>query len=192
MPRLFAALPVDAEAAAALAPVHALLAPFSALLKTVAPQAYHITLKFFGECDEKTAGALSSEFDRFRPGCSALPYAFCGLGAFPNARTASVIWCGLRTDRAAISSLAEGIEEIAGRNGCAREERDFTPHLTLARVRRGRRAPAALADCLERHARTEFGSGVFSRVVLYSSRLRPEGPVYTPLRIITLPERRIF
>ncbi len=186
MARLFAALPVDAAAADALAPARALLEPFSSIITTVAPQIYHITLKFFGECDGARARAIEAAFDRISPP-GALAYALCGLGAFPSSRNASAIWCGIRADLGPMRRLAGEIEDLAERLGFPREGRPFEPHLTLARVRRGRRPPTALAACIDGNARTLFGESSFDRVALFSSRLRPEGPEYTPLRVITLP-----
>lgn len=187
MIRLFAALPVGDDAIEKLAPLHARLSQSPSILKPVEPGAYHITLKFFGNCDGPLASAVEDAFMHIRPPAAAIRYELRGLGSFPNPRAARVVWCGLRTDAKELLALVEQIEGFAERLGFERENRRFTPHLTLARVRAGRALTEPIVSYLEEHAHTGYGSSAFDRIVLFSSRLRPEGPEYTPLRTIALP-----
>jgi RNA 2',3'-cyclic 3'-phosphodiesterase len=60
------------------------------------------------------------------------------------------------------------------------EEREFTPHLTLGRVRSLRGWEHVLAGVKE-YEQTRFGESIVDQVTLYQSELRPDGAVYTAL-----------
>jgi RNA 2',3'-cyclic 3'-phosphodiesterase len=184
--RLFFALPAD-EASGLLRPVHERLAAFPRLLKTVSPEHYHITLKFLGETDEGTCARIREEFRAYRPGTGAVPYALKGLGCFPNSRRPRVIWCGLETDHGILTLIQGAIEEISSHFGFTREDRAFTPHLTLARTRGEGRLPGELAKLLAENAATAYGESRLCRIVLFKSVLGRGGPVYTALEELRLP-----
>ncbi|AKG52718.1 2'-5' RNA ligase [Dehalogenimonas sp. WBC-2] len=150
-------------------------------IKWVAPEGTHLTLKFLGpvapqRLDEvKTAmTAAVKDIGRFELGVA-------GLGGFPNLRRLSVVWCGLTGDLGRLRQLQQAIEEQISPLGFPSENRAFSPHLTLARLREDVAAEArqALAEKLrEIKFESQYNIRV-DAVSLMQSRLLPAGAVYS-------------
>ena len=60
------------------------------------------------------------------------------------------------------------------------------PHLTLGRVRSSGPAVAPLGELLQKRADFFAGASRIERLVVFSSELTPQGPIYTPLAHATL------
>jgi 2'-5' RNA ligase len=180
MLRLFFALPCDLSYEF-LRPVYGQLIAFPRALKTVAPENYHITLKFLGETKEEVLRLLRRDFQRLEIDNASVPYTLRGLGAFPDVRRARVLWCGLDLDIGSISLIQNGIEGLCAAYGFKKENRAFQPHLTLARTRREVKIPASIAEYVTANRDTVFGRSIFKRIVLFKSDLRRDGPEYTPV-----------
>jgi RNA 2',3'-cyclic 3'-phosphodiesterase len=108
-----------------------------------------------------------------------------GLGAFPSAAHARVLWAGTSGSPAFVR-LAGTIDGALVALGFPAETRGFTPHVTLGRVREPRRDPA-LAAALHAGAARSFGTLRVGRVSLMRSDLSPRGARYTELAAIPLP-----
>jgi len=184
MTRLFIALPIGGEIIGSLVPLHGFLGGHDHLLRPVAPSHYHITLKFLGECGSNQATAVQSTFDEINAPREEIPFTLAGMGVFPDIKKPGVLWVGLRTDTESINSLHRNVETYTRNFNFKEEKRAFTPHLTVARVKNGRRISGELLKYLESHRDTVFGESAFDRLALFSSRLTPEGPVYTELKSI--------
>lgn len=180
MTRLFFALPAEGIRDFLL-PVYGRLNDFTRVLKTVAPENYHITLKFLGETKTEIFQLLRQDFQRLVINSRAVPFALRGLGAFPDARRARVLWCGLDVDAGSISLIQNIIEELSEKHGFKKENRAFQPHLTLARTRKDMKIPTPLIDYVTSNKDAVFGESAFKRIVLFKSDLRRDGPVYTAM-----------
>jgi RNA 2',3'-cyclic 3'-phosphodiesterase len=115
-------------------------APFRAArheLRWTSRDAWHITLAFLGEVDDRTTGRLIPRLERAATRHGRFSLAFAGAGAFPAADRARVLWCGLDGDQRSLAGLAASVAAGARRAGAAPpdEGRPFRPHLTLARCR---------------------------------------------------------
>jgi 2'-5' RNA ligase len=77
-------------------------------------------------------------------------------------------------------ALAAVVEDALAKVGYRPEARRFEPHLTIGRVRSGRNVPA-LADLVRQHEDYDAGVTIVDEVVVFTSDLRPTGPVYDPL-----------
>jgi len=98
-----------------------------------------------------------------------------GMGAFPSAHQASVIWVGLDDAARRLAAVAAAVDGVAARFGVAREVRPFRAHVTVGRCKgRGVDARAALLPFAEQG----FGSVDVREVHLYESRLGGEGSTY--------------
>lgn len=188
MIRLFIALPIEDDALPLLRRVHAAIGSWGSLLKVVPPENYHITLKFLGNCDDDIARRIESAFGGLHVGSGEIAFTLRGLGTFPNIKRASVLWCGLETDREAVRAVYGEIQRFASAFGFEEERRNFVPHLTLARVRRGGKLSGEIAGYIEGNRETVFGESSLRRVVLISSQLTPQGPVYSEMVNLNLGE----
>jgi 2'-5' RNA ligase len=149
-------------------------------VKWVKPESIHLTLKFLGDIRPDRVERVAALLARLTAGCAPFAFEAAGIGAFPNERNPKVIWAGLKTDRRLID-FQEKLDEALAGIGFAREDRPFSPHLTLGRLRDGR-SRKEIAALIERHAAGSFGRFEAGTVIFYKSDLRPAGPVHTPLK----------
>ena len=93
----------------------------------------HVTTKFIGElAEDKLAEAMAALGEVARPG--PIDIELRGLGWFPNPHSPRVFWVGVKAGPA-LAELAENTNTALARIGVPAEEKPFTPHLTLARIR---------------------------------------------------------
>ena len=95
-------------------------------------------------------------------------------------RSARVVWVGCADSNGRLQKLQTDIEQQLALAGWPEEERDFTGHLTLCRVRNPK-AGVKLAQLTETYKDFKLGTMPADSVVVYQSELRPSGPVYTAL-----------
>ncbi len=183
MPRLFIALPFNNNKInERIKELYNYLNNYKEL-KAVAPENYHITLKFLGECSEKTTDRIRENLSNDVIGLKKIiPYSLFGLGVFPDLKKPNVIWAGIRTDESSINKLNQNIENFASNFGFKKDKNKFTPHLTLARVRKGTRLNENIRQYLVENKELFFLESAFYRLVLFSSALTKNGPVYTELQ----------
>jgi 2'-5' RNA ligase len=182
--RLFIALDIDEAIAQRLDDYVRTLSPRFPGVRFVRSSNYHVTLKFLGEV--RDAGAVRSALREIAAASFELRAA--GVGFFPNARAPRVFWAGI--DAPALPVLAHQVEERMTALGFARE-RDFHPHLTLARNGSGRPRPvrgerspeafAQLANYVAAAPQPEFGTMTACEFFLYESRLLAGGAEYHKL-----------
>jgi 2'-5' RNA ligase len=146
-------------------------------IKLVEPQNLHITLKFLGDTGEEKIEGIGRAMEESVRGIAPFEVRFRGLGAFPNSRSVRVVWVGLQGAEplARISSKLD--EELSGL-GFAREQRGFSPHITLGRVRAPHRW-GSLPAILDSHADADLGAMRVERLSLKKSVLGPRGPTYS-------------
>ncbi len=183
--RLFFALTADGVEKP-LAEVYSYLNQYHRVLKTVAPQNYHITLKFLGKTGLDIYAKLREDFAGLALRTGPIGFRLQGLGGFPDATRARVVWCGLIADPAPIQTIFESIEKMSEKHGFKKEDREFTPHFTLARVRRDKKLPHELVRYLSENNNTFYGESRFRSVALFKSELGTEGAKYTALEEIRL------
>jgi len=181
--RAFIAIEIPAEIKKAIAAQTACLQPNTGrAVRWVTTENTHLTLKFLGEISpanlDMLSQALQSECSQMAP----FDITVSGLGCFPNARRPRVIWIGLNVP-AELNKLQHKIEAATARLGYTPEDKPFSPHLTLGRVRE-----QATADELKQlHASLEaisigtLGTFTAHTVHLFKSDLQPAGPIYSHL-----------
>jgi RNA 2',3'-cyclic 3'-phosphodiesterase len=165
--RLFTAIDIDSDVREKLAALLDRLRPLAKLSWTTADR-MHITTKFIGEWPEDRLEEIKVTLASVgSPG--AIEIAIHDLGWFPNLRHPRVLWAGV-AGGTPLSDLAHATEEAVFRLGVAREEREYSPHLTLARIRDAnslnklRREVEALGEGVD------FGSFIAPNFFLYLSQ----------------------
>ena len=147
----------------------------------VAPDAIHLTLRFFGATEPERVTPLVDGLRAVAETTPRFRLRITGWGVFPDRRRPRVMWCGIDGEVERLAELAAGCEEVARACGYAEESRPFRPHLTIARARTDRRAappPAGEAPSL--------GELPVDSMNLYRSRLESSGAVYEVLEAMSL------
>ena len=174
--RLFVALEIPSEVRENLADLLKSLRAVSPQTRFVRPENLHVTLKFIGEVPEAKLAAIRGALAGVRSE-QAITLDFRGLGFFSNEKHPRVFWIGI-TASPNLKPLVTDIEIAAETVGIAREQREFSPHLTLARFESARlqeRLRGAIQENVTRH----FGSLRTNRFHLIESKLKSSGAEYT-------------
>jgi 2'-5' RNA ligase len=185
--RAFVAVHLDADTRAALATAAGALRQHGAGLPVawVAPDNLHLTLKFLGGIDEARVQSVIDALHTAVRGHPPFDIEVGGLGAFPSRTRARALWAGFLAGGDRLAALAAAVDDALAGLGVPREDRAFSPHITLGRVRAPGRAPA-LADALTAGAAQRFGRVAVAEVALMRSDLSPRGARYTRLATIPL------
>jgi 2'-5' RNA ligase len=176
--RAFLALEVDEAARGRLAGLIERLRPALPGVRFAAAANLHLTLRFLGD---SAPGELQRFWDAVEAAGRGVPAErarFGALGLFPERGAPRVLWLALPLSQALLELQRES-ERAAVRAGFAPEGREFRPHLTLGRWRAPAPRPALPAE--------DMGEAALGRLTLFRSELRPQGPLYTPIRSLELP-----
>ena len=153
-------------------------------VKWVNSENIHITLKFLGDTEEsllpEIQQRLSKKLFNYKPFCIRIS----GVGSFPPGKHPRVIWVGTE-ESSSLKALQAEVESEMEALGYAAEERPFLAHITLGRVKSGRRLTEVarkLADSRE----TAIGNFEVRSIKLMKSELGRGGPVYTCLAELPL------
>ena len=150
----------------------------------------HLTLKFLGDVSpanvEMLSQMLHAEADLFQ--CFDLRLS--GLSSFPNLKRPRVIFIGIQAP-ATLEALQRGIDSASRRLGYESEERGFSPHLTIGRVKQSVTATEqqAIRRALEETRIDLLGTARVDSIHLYKSDLKPTGSIYTRLFSAQLKKR---
>jgi 2'-5' RNA ligase len=142
----------------------------------------HLTLKFLGEVSLSNLTILTDMIQIEISSHHQFDIRVGGAGAFPNIRQPRIIWVGFEAPPE-LTAIQNGIEITSGRLGYVREERAFSPHLTLGRVSRNASSQdvKAISKALESTKVGFLGATCVEKVHLYRSDLQPTGAVYTQI-----------
>jgi 2'-5' RNA ligase len=190
--RLFVALDIDDAIRKRLTAYLAGLKKLVPNVKWVPPESLHVTLKFIGEFPETRLDELKRALATV--GGQPFELAFRNAGFF-SPRSPRIFWAGIEAGYE-LKSLAAAVDSALTPLGIAKEERDFTPHLTLARTGSGRPTGAAsdrnkpvmleLKARVEAMPAPEFGTMTAREFFLYQSKTAPTGAIYTKLQRFAL------
>jgi 2'-5' RNA ligase len=141
----------------------------------------HITLLFLGEVDERDISQLCQTVANCCASHRPFEARVQSVGSFPNLRRPRTLWVGIEQGKQELCKLHDDLEPPLLDLGCyRREERRYTPHVTLGRVR-GNRPADSLAQALREQQTWEGGTVLVPEILVLSSELTPQGPIYTVL-----------
>ena len=174
--RAFIAIDLDREIKSALETLVQSLKSSRADVRWVGNRGMHLTLKFLGPIDEGRGDKVRRVLDEVAHRHAPFELRAEGTGAFPGDRNPRVLWVGFAAEPE-LTRLQEDLDLSLAAEGFERESRDFTPHLTLGRVKGPGRLETAMAE-LSRHKATTFGVMFADRLALFESLLKPQGAEY--------------
>jgi RNA 2',3'-cyclic 3'-phosphodiesterase len=181
--RAFLAFEVSEEVKGNLVGVEEEMRETRADVKVVERENLHFTVKFLGEIPESAVSEIDTRV-RAVP-LHRMEVSVRGLGAFPDARRPRVVWAGVAPSD--LPGFAEaGRRVIEATEGVGEsDEREYHPHITVARVRSPRNHEA-LAALLRQCSAREFGRTPITALKLKSSTLTPRGPTYRDVSVYEL------
>jgi 2'-5' RNA ligase len=141
------------------------------------PANIHLTVKFFGNVDEKEVPKISSALAFVVKEFRTIEIVVAKTGVFPRPSRPQVLWIGIDDLSGGLARLQERIEADCAREGFPKEDRAFRPHLTIARIRK----PQQANRLAEAHLQTGFApvAITLSELVLFRSELSSKGSKYT-------------
>lgn len=166
--------------------IESLKSRLPAAVRWVAPESLHLTLAFLGELDDARLAAAKEATAVAAHEGAPFTLVLTHLGTFGPARSPRVIWAGVTGDIAALGNLQDRLATELELRGFPREDRPFSPHLTLARVKELLRPDFArdLPELL-RAAPAEHGTWQVHELCVMKSDLRT-GPTRTATRYTCL------
>jgi 2'-5' RNA ligase len=172
--RAFLGIPLSAEVQAAACASREILAASGEGWRFVRDDGLHITMRFLGEVDASRRDAVGTACLQATSIEGRPELRLIGAAVVPSRRRPRILWLGVVDEsQGRLAGLAGRLETALIRLGFPPEERPFSPHVTLARARRGTRVAIPPVEQVG-----DLGSFVADRLVLYRSELLPGGSVY--------------
>jgi len=149
-------------------------------IKWVEDQNIHITLKFFGDTDERKLSEIITVLKRV--GDRLLAFSFClnSLGIFGSKYDPRVIWTGIEPYDSLVD-LMKLVHEELKTIGFMPDRQNLVPHLTMGRIKfltDKRKFQEVIGEFKEMKSRMLLAENF----ILYESILRKEGPLYLGLQ----------
>ncbi len=183
--RLFIAIELPGEIKRGIAAIQEQLRKSGADATWTRPEGIHLTLKFLGEVAEAKVPEIKTAMAGAVQGSAQFRLEAAGAGAFPNSKNPRVLWLGVRGDREKLAALQSSVEGAMIKLGFEAEERPFSPHLTLARIKY-LKPRFSWQQAIEGIRDVNLGEIGVDAVSLMQSELKPSGAVYTEMEKIEL------
>ncbi len=176
--RSFIAVDIPEGIVASLRPIRYDLSSLAPNLRMVDEENLHFTLKFLGNIGREMIGTIGGCMKSTRS-LLGFDIKVRGLGAFPSAGRARVVWAGVSEGREKMIKLTEALDStLSGLK--FKKEKGNIPHLTVARAGRGSRRPD-LSKFIEATREREIGNMHVDSIKLKRSKLTPQGPIYNDI-----------
>jgi RNA 2',3'-cyclic 3'-phosphodiesterase len=187
--RVFIAIPLPLDLKAKLIAMQQEFRHLPVEAAWVREAGFHITLKFLGEVDssqiEPIISCMTETAQRYHP----FSLTLCGVGVFPQESSPRVLWVGIQDEAGLLRRLQQALEARLTQLGYTSEARPFTPHLTLARLKRVLRRGEFLAN-LRAHREAMLGQLDVDHIELVESQLHPSGARYSTVKAVSFEELR--
>lgn len=191
--RCFIAIDIDEKTRAGISDLQKQLAAKVDIkkgdVKWVEPDNIHLTLKFLGEIKNEQGAEVCEISKQVAEAHNKFTLDIETVGSF-GGRSAKVVWVGTGKGADELIALQKDLDGHLTLAGYPSEEREFSAHLTLCRVRNPK-AGIKLADACKFFSDYKLGSISADALCVYQSQLTPAGPIYTLLASCKLTELRI-
>jgi len=151
------------------------------------PEHLHITLWFLGDVMAGDIPALCAAMDRVGAASAPLELSIGGVGGFPDASPPRTVWLGVQDGAVELTAIHDALAAELEPLGFPPEERRYTPHVTLGRLRQGSAGTTALlAAEMARLVDARAGSGGVESLTLLASVTGRDGPRYDVVHVADL------
>ncbi len=156
-------------------------------LKWVTKENLHLTLKFIGEISTDKISHVKALMAEALHSSTVFTLEVKGLGLYPNAKKPRVIWLGIEHDLVLVD-IHKRLDHALAQAQIKPDTRAFSPHLTIARVRRNAHPDQVriIGETISQFKISSLGISQIEHIRLYQSELNPQGPTYSPLMTIFL------
>ena len=156
----------------------------SAGMKVYGPKGLHITLSFIGEIEEGRASDIVEVLTEATKGTGPFDINLRGMGSFPGKNGPRIAWIGAESG-GFLEKLAERLSESLKVHNIEHDFKKFVPHITVGRAR-DILGSSTVEPVIDKYSRTEFFKFSCNELILYSSELRPEGPIHKAISHVML------
>ncbi len=149
-------------------------------VRWVKPGNIHLTLKFLGYVETSKIDEISKIIETTAGEFTRFEFQLNEIGAFPGISSPRVIWVNAQAAVGIIAKIVSMLEERLEKLGFAKEERGFTAHITIGRVR----SSQGRIHLQEKLKAAKIPSAIIQevdRLTLFKSTLTPQGPIYEAL-----------
>jgi 2'-5' RNA ligase len=179
--RAFIAIEIPEEVKSFLSNLATSLKATSANVRWVRPEGMHLTLKFLGNIPKDLIPTLDQNLGPVFSRSEDIRLEVGRVGAFPHLRKPRVIWAGLEDKAGLLVPLVGKLEEQLAALGFKKENRPFSPHMTLGRVKSGKNI-SDLVEAVRNRSDIVGPSFTADHAILFRSILKPSGAEYHKLR----------
>ena len=173
--RTFIAVNLPDEIKKNVAEATASLKKIDSGIKWVEPQNLHLTLKFLGWVEDRRLPEVVEIAGKV--GAPSFKLKLAGVGSFPEGKSPRVLWVDIIEGAAELKAIASRLEKDYSSAGFRTEEREFSPHLTIGRVKEKRGIDKVMEE-MGKLAGVGFGECVIQNIEIMKSTLSREGPIY--------------
>jgi len=154
---------------------HERLSEAGRAIRPVASENLHLTLRFLGGTFASLLPNVGQAVTHCVDGIGPFDVRLVGLGAFPSVQRPRVLWVGTRDD-APLYTIVQRLEPRLNELGFGSEDRPWSSHITLARVKA--RPPSDLREAIQRNDATEFGTLHVRQIDVMLSTRTDAGAMY--------------
>ncbi len=152
----------------------------SSNIKYVEKENIHLTLKFFGEIDDEKLEQIIDIINQSIKNYEAYTIKVVNIGAFPNIYNPRVIWTGIKDKNKTTIKLIEELDKKFNKIGF-KKEKNYTPHITIGRVK-NISDKEKLSQTLKSLSKKYHGKMEVKKIIIKSSTLTPDGPIYKNIK----------
>ena len=184
--RTFLSVPVSREVSSKKNMLYSTLETVDGDINWVKNAQLHLTLKFLGHTPESSIDNVIDHVEKITPNMKPYDFKIDKTGCFPVPTRPRTLWLGVKGTLDPLLTMVESIETALESLGFPRSDREFSPHITLARIK----YPQKHTPNVDPFLKSSYDPIDFpvDRVQYFSSELLPTGAVYTILKTFPLGE----